>query len=118
MYALVPSHPNATKNGYVLLHRVIVENEVGRLLTSEEVVHHINHNPYDCRLCNLKLMTKYEHRILHDKEKESLYAIIICPECENLFIKKYGKDISIPLNLITVFFAVVLVMENIQENYN
>lgn len=91
LYALVPSHPNATKNGYVLLHRVIVENEVDRLLTSEEVVHHINHNPYDCRLCNLKLMTKEAHRILHEKEKESLYAIIVCPECKNVFIKKIWK---------------------------
>lgn len=26
LYALVPDHPNATKNGYVLLHRVVMES--------------------------------------------------------------------------------------------
>ena len=35
-YALVPEHPKATKNGYVLLHRVIMENHLGRLLNDDE----------------------------------------------------------------------------------
>lgn len=38
-YALVPEHPNATKNGYVLHHRIVMENSIGRLfqlLTKEE----------------------------------------------------------------------------------
>lgn len=43
-YAVVPDHPNKIKYNYVLLHRVIIENSLGRLLTSEEVVHHKNHN--------------------------------------------------------------------------
>lgn len=33
-----PAHPNSTKHDYVLHHRVIVENDMGRLLSSNEVV--------------------------------------------------------------------------------
>lgn len=41
-YAIVPDHPKAIKYGYVLLHRVIMENHIGRLLTDLEVVHHMD----------------------------------------------------------------------------
>ena len=41
-YALVPEHPNSTKNGYVLLHRIVIENYLGRLLNANEIVHHID----------------------------------------------------------------------------
>lgn len=46
LYALVSDHPNATKNGYVLMHRVIMENHLGRLLGKDEVVHH--KDPKEC----------------------------------------------------------------------
>lgn len=46
LYALVPDHPNATKNGYVLMHRVIMENHLGRLLGKDEVVHHKDHKVF------------------------------------------------------------------------
>ena len=65
-----------------------MENYIGRVLAKNEIVHHINHNPYDCRLCNLKLMTKEEHKAIHEIEQESLYIIFVCPECKNIFIKK------------------------------
>ena len=89
LYALVPDHPNASKNGYVLLHRVVVENSIGRLLNENEVVHHINHDKYDCRLENLKLMTKQEHTKLHQKECEGFYVLAICPECKKLFLRRF-----------------------------
>jgi len=38
LYALVPEHPYATKNGYVLEHRVVMENHLNRLLNPDEVV--------------------------------------------------------------------------------
>lgn len=53
-YAIVKNHPKANKHGYVLEHRVVVENHLGRLLNPTEVVHHINHDKKDNRLKILK----------------------------------------------------------------
>ena len=53
LYALVHNHPNSTSNGYVLLHRVLMENHLGRLLNAEEVVHHIDGDKMNNVLNNL-----------------------------------------------------------------
>lgn len=61
----VPSHPYARK-GYVPSHRLIVEKRIGRYLTPDEVIHHINCIPYDNNSDNLVLCeTKSEHNRIH-----------------------------------------------------
>lgn len=45
-------HPSARK-GFVPQHRLVVERHMGRLLTAEERVHHINCIPNDNRIENL-----------------------------------------------------------------
>lgn len=67
--AYVPKHPNAHKDGYVMLHTVLMEQAIGRYLESDEVVHHINHNRTDNRLENLMLMKKKDHMSMHMKER-------------------------------------------------
>jgi hypothetical protein len=39
-----PDHPNAPKAGWVMEHRLVVEERDGRLLTRDEVVHHVDRN--------------------------------------------------------------------------
>lgn len=46
-------------------HRYIMEQELGRKLTRDEVVHHEDENPRNNNVDNLKIMTRSEHFRLH-----------------------------------------------------
>lgn len=86
-YAIVPDHPKAIKYGYVLLHRVIMENHIGRLLTDLEVVHHMDHNGHNNDISNLELMTEEEHKLHHASLWVSKYVLLQCPTCNSLFYR-------------------------------
>lgn len=86
-YALVRNHPNAIKHGYVLHHRIVVENHLGRLLNSDEVVHHVNGNKKDNRIANLEVMFHREHTRHHQTTKGRKWVTLKCPACRKLFDK-------------------------------
>lgn len=53
--------PMARKDGYVMEHRLIVAQIIGRCLLRSEVVHHKNHNPTDNAPTNLQLFASNAH---------------------------------------------------------
>ena len=87
-YALVKNHPKANKHGYVLEHRVVVENHLGRLLNPTEVVHHINHDKKDNRIENLEVLDVLDHLKLHGLEQGRKWCHLKCPNCGVEFCKE------------------------------
>ena len=68
------------KKGYVLIkiyplwiheHRIVVENYIGRLLTKDETIHHLNSHKRDNRIENLMLFkSQKEHKSFENKVKQ------------------------------------------------
>lgn len=61
----LPEHPNADSKGYVPEHRLAMSKKLGRPLTSNEHVHHINGISDDNRIGNLVLLSKSAHLKIH-----------------------------------------------------
>lgn len=75
-YTLVykPNHPCADPIGYVLEHRIIVEEKLGRYLSSDEIVHHKNGIKTDNNIDNLVVISKSEHAKIHNNLGERNHA--------------------------------------------
>lgn len=85
-YIICFQHPNAIpRNGYVLEHRFLKEKEIGRVLNSDEVVHHIDGNKKNNSLDNLVVMTQNEHARLHQYLRGKNMVELRCPQCGKIF---------------------------------
>ena len=55
------NHPHTSKSGYLLEHRLVMEEKLGRYLKPYEFVHHIDGNKQNNALYNLCLTNSKEH---------------------------------------------------------
>ena len=77
----LPKHPNARVNGYVYVHRIVMENSLGRYLDSDEHIHHLDGNKTNNQLSNLELTTASEHAKKHKGEVKPRK----CATCQRSF---------------------------------
>jgi hypothetical protein len=73
-----PEHPRAGTTGYIMQHRLVMEEILGRPLRRAEVVHHRNGIRDDNRPENLELLTKKAHDKLPKSRRN---RIVKCPCC-------------------------------------
>jgi hypothetical protein len=67
-----PHHPNCDKDGYVREHRLVMEKELGRFLTVQEVVHHEDGDKQNNKKENLRVFgSEGEHQKHHYENGDS-----------------------------------------------
>lgn len=95
------NHPNANKRGYVMEHRLIIENHLGRyLIPRKELVHHLNEIRDDNKLENLKLSNPIDHAKGHLGERNK-NGTFICKSIE--FQNKKFRLFDIDRNITQIY---------------
>lgn len=95
IYIYKPDHPNATKEGYVMEHRLVLEKKLGRYLKPSEIAHHINGIKDDNRPENISLTIKGEHtknHFLDSFKTRELEKRVLELEQENSLLKSQLKN--------------------------
>lgn len=85
VYILIPTHPFATKKGYVYEHRIVVEKAIGKYLDPKNEVHHLGERNDN----RSKMLMAFTNKSAHQRfEKNKL----VKPE-EIIFDgRKHGKN--------------------------
>ena len=97
-------HPRANKIGFVAEHIIVAEKMIGRHITKDEVVHHIDGDKKNNSPENLMVFsTKAEHTLFHHGgiahkngdvwNCKSLNMKAFCAHCGKLFVLQKGRKI-------------------------
>lgn len=80
-----PVHPKANAKGLYPLHRVVMENKLGRLLENNEVVHHKNEDKVNNNPENLEIINRSDHSRHHSQKYKVDEVELKCPVCGGSF---------------------------------
>ncbi len=72
----IPEHPFANRNGYVRESRLVMELVLGRYLTKNEVVHHIDLDLDNNFPDNLFITDNRNHKLMHNNLDKILCKLI------------------------------------------
>ena len=86
-----PLHPKPYCKTLYPLHRVVMENYLGRLLDTTEIVHHIDRDKTNNDISNLQLVTEDEHRALHANDNPATLVELVCPTCSSIFYRAKNR---------------------------
>ena len=90
VYVLIPDHPNSTSNGYVLEHRHVMGEHLGRYLTDKEEIHHKDEDKKNNSIENLVLCADHaEHMKYHTPGRTMVR--LECPVCGEEFTKERNR---------------------------
>lgn len=101
-YIYSPNHPNCNCDGYVVEHRLIMEENINRYLTKLEIVHHKDHNSLNNKFENLMVLgSSGEHSRLHrkinpftDKRNPNYKHGKFVGQWEKYYKNKHGRGIN------------------------
>jgi len=80
-----------SKGKYVFEHRYIMEEFLGRKLSFNETIHHINGIKTDNRIENLEILSRSEHSHLHPKPRLERPAFV-CGICKKTYYTRINMD--------------------------
>lgn len=98
-----PLHPKSNAKGLYPLHRVLMENKLGRLLLPSEIVHHKDENKENDNIDNLEVKTNSEHSRDHTS---STAETVSCAYCLSSFeLKPHVRRLRIRRNKSGLLFC-------------
>jgi len=90
-------YPPSISKSYILEHRFVMEQYLGRPIKKGEIIHHINGKRDDNRIENLKLICNVgTHRTIHTLEHDGIWSRfghIKCLSCNSTNFQHYAKGL-------------------------